>query len=285
MNFADRTLSEERNIDGEIIIYNPEEIHLKAQGTSLLDSSNKKIGALIVLNDETKLRRLEKIRKDFVSNVSHELRTPITSIKGYLETALEEYPQSPENVQKFLGIALKQVDRLNHIIEDLLSLSRIEQAEKGNLPNKKSSLIINILDAAVQSCELSAAEKNIRIKISCRDDLRARVQSQLFEQAVVNLLENAINYSENNSEIFIEALEDNSKIIIRVIDHGIGIEKKHLDRIFERFYRVDKARSRSTGGTGLGLAIVKHIVQSQGGKISVQSVPGEGSKFIIDIPK
>jgi two-component system phosphate regulon sensor histidine kinase PhoR len=284
LNFAESTLSESRNIEGEITIYNKNETYMKTQGTPLLDSNNKKIGALIVLNDVTKVHRLEKIRKDFVSNVSHELRTPITSIKGYLETAFEEYQRSGDNVEKFLNTTIRQVDRLNHIIEDLLSLSRIEQTEKDNLPDRESVSMRSLLDSAIQSCETSAAEKNISIRMSCPEDLQAGVHSQLFEQAIINLLENAINYSDSQGEVFVEAYEDNKEIFIKVTDHGIGIERKHLDRIFERFYRVDKARSRSTGGTGLGLAIVKHIIQAQGGTISVESVPGQGSTFLIKIP-
>lgn len=282
LSFAGKVLSENRNIEGEIIIYDKNETHLKAQGAPLLDSANRKMGALIVLNDVTKVRRLEKIRRDFVSNVSHELRTPITSIKGYLETAFDEYQSSGENVEKFLKTALKQVDRLNHIIEDLLSLSRIEQSE-GVALDRESVSIRGLLDSAVQSCGPSAREKNITINVSCSDDLQVRVQSQLFEQAVINLLENAINYSDNDSEINIEAFSEDKNAVIKVIDHGIGIEKRHHDRIFERFYRVDKARSRSTGGTGLGLAIVKHIVQAEGGTVSVDSSPGQGSIFIIKL--
>lgn len=284
LNFADEALSENTNIEGEITIYDHDEVHLKAQGTLLLDSGNQKMGALIVLNDVTKIRRLEKIRRDFVSNVSHELRTPITSIKGYLETALEEYLRSGENVEKFLRTATKQVDRLNHIIEDLLSLSRIEQAEEDDYLDRQPVPLKGVLESAIQSCAPSAAEKNIDIGISCNDDLQARIQGQLLEQAAINLLENAINYSDNGSEILIQASVENNDIVVKVIDHGIGIEKKHHDRIFERFYRVDKARSRSTGGTGLGLAIVKHIIQAQGGTITVESAPGQGSTFIIKLP-
>ena len=284
LNFAARTLSANRNIEEEIPIYNHDERNFKVQGTSLLDSNGQKIGALIVLNDITKIRKLEKIRKDFVSNVSHELRTPITSIKGYLETALDEHLLSGENVQKFLNTALKQVDRLNNIIEDLLSLSRIEQAEKENFLDQQPVFIKDILEFAIQSCQLSANEKEISVTLSCPENLQVNVQSQLFEQAVVNLLENAINYSGSKSEVKIEASSEDNNVVVKVVDHGIGIEKRHHDRIFERFYRVDKARSRSTGGTGLGLAIVKHIIQAQGGTVSVESVPGQGSTFIIKLP-
>jgi len=284
LSFAGKVLSENKNIEGEIIIYDQDETHLKAQGAPLLDSANREMGALIVLNDVTKVRRLEKIRRDFVSNVSHELRTPITSIKGYLETAFDEYRSSGENVEKFLKTAMKQVDRLNHIIEDLLSLSRIEQSDGGVALDRESVSIRGLLDSAVQSCGSSAIEKNIKINVSCSDDLQVRVQSQLFEQAVINLLENAINYSDKDSVINIEAFGEDKNAFLKVIDHGIGIEKRHHDRIFERFYRVDKARSRSTGGTGLGLAIVKHIVQAEGGTVSVDSSPGQGSIFIIKLP-
>jgi two-component system phosphate regulon sensor histidine kinase PhoR len=284
LSFAEKTLAEKENIEGDIVIYNHDETHLTAHGTLLLDSNDNKIGALIVLNDVTRIRRLEKIRRDFVSNVSHELRTPITSIKGYLETAIEEYTRSGENVKRFLDTALRQADRLNHIIDDLLTLSRIERAEMAEFPARQPVFIKSILESAIQSCAQLADEKNIAVKLSCPENLEGNVQGQLFEQAIINLLENAVNYSDNNSEVKIEAFEEINEIVIKVIDSGIGIEKKHIHRIFERFYRVDKARSRSTGGTGLGLAIVKHIVYSQGGEINVESTPGEGSVFIIRLP-
>jgi two-component system phosphate regulon sensor histidine kinase PhoR len=236
------------------------------------------------LNDVTRLRRLENIRRDFVANVSHELKTPVTAIKGSVETLLDGALQKPEDARRFLEIVTRQADRLNAIIDDLLSLSRIEQeAERHEIPLQRSHLN-EVLRGAVQACEVGAAAKSIRIGLSCPEPLLARINPPLLEQAIVNLIDNAVKYSRPESEVRVEARPENGEILILVRDHGCGIGKEHLPRLFERFYRVDKARSRKEGGTGLGLAIVKHIVQAHAGTVTVASVPGEGSTFTIHLP-
>jgi two-component system phosphate regulon sensor histidine kinase PhoR len=243
------------------------------------------IGTLVVFHDITHLRRLETARRDFVANVSHELKTPITSIKGFVETLLAGALNEPENAEKFLRIIAQQTDRLNEIIDDLLSLSRIEQeAERHQIAFTRGNLK-ELLQAASQVCEAKAAAKNIGLSVTCPDALRASLNAPLLEQALVNLIDNAIKFSPANSTVRVEAQETGAEIIIRIMDHGDGIPPEHLDRIFERFYRVDAGRSRKVGGTGLGLAIVKHIAQAHGGRVTVSSTPVGGSTFSIMIPQ
>jgi two-component system phosphate regulon sensor histidine kinase PhoR len=242
------------------------------------------IGTLAVFHDITHLRRLETARRDFVANVSHELKTPITSIKGFVETLLAGALKEPENAEKFLRIIAQQTDRLHEIIDDLLSLSRIEQkAEKHQIALARGNLK-EVLQAASQACEAKAAAKNISLEVTCPDTLRASLNAPLLEQALVNLIDNAVKFSPAHSTVRVEAQETEAEIIIRVMDQGDGIPPEHLDRIFERFYRVDAGRSRKEGGTGLGLAIVKHIAQAHGGRVTVESTPGQGSIFSLHLP-
>jgi two-component system phosphate regulon sensor histidine kinase PhoR len=242
------------------------------------------IGALIVLDNITRLKVLENIRRDFVANVSHELKTPITSIKGFVETLRDGAVNDPEDRMRFLDIIARHSDRLNAIIDDLLSLSRIEQEAEREQIALEEGRIRDALDAAVLVCASKADEKGIRVDLACDQDLRAKINLPLLEQAIVNLIDNAIKYSGSGSNIRIEAAGTAAETVIRVRDWGCGIPQDHLQRIFERFYRVDKARSRKLGGTGLGLAIVKHIVHAHGGRILVESSPGKGSTFSICLP-
>jgi len=250
----------------------------------LKDASDRRIGAVIVLNDITRIRQLEKIRKDFVANVSHELRTPITSIKGFVETLRDGAINSPEDASRFLGIIVKQADRLDGIIEDLLSLSRIEEREDRGEIELTDVLLKNVLQAAIHVCEPLSKPKNLMVNLTCDDKLKANISADLFQQAIVNLLNNAIKYSPESQaiDLIVERLHD--EIRISVVDRGPGIAREHLDRLFERFYRVDKERSRQLGGTGLGLAIVKHIALIHHGSVDVESMPGKGSTFIIILP-
>jgi len=258
---------------------------LNVKSSPLLDAVHKRIGTLIVFNDVTQLRRLENMRRDFVANVSHEIKTPLTAIKGFVETLHNDNVEDSSETKRFLGIVLKHVDRLNSIIEDLLSLSRIEQESEDAWTTYQEKPLRGVFRAALQIFRPKAEQKNITITIKCADDLQARFDPILLEQAVVNLLDNAIKYSESGSAITVDArAEDDSGVMIRIQDQGIGIAKKHLPRLFERFYRADKARSRNSGGTGLGLAIVKHIAQAHHGQVSVESKLGEGSTFTIHLP-
>ena len=283
-DFVRETILADKPVEKDIPISSDGEGLVNGRGTILRDAGGKQIGALIVLNDVTRLRRLENIRRDFVSNVSHEIKTPITAIKGFVETLRDGTVTNPEDAGRFLGIIERHVDRLEAIIEDLLSLSKMEQESEKEGVALVERRISEILQSAVQACHVRAADKEIGIEITCADSLVAEVDPSLIEQAVVNLLDNAIKYSDDGGIVRVEATREDREITIAVRDQGCGIEKKHLSRLFERFYRVDKARSRQLGGTGLGLAIVKHIVQAHGGKVSVKSTLGKGSTFTIHLP-
>ncbi|MEJ2724297.1 MAG: ATP-binding protein [Deltaproteobacteria bacterium] len=282
--FVSEALSSSTPVEKDIVLYGDEEQILYGLGTPLRDAEGTRVGALIVLNDVTQLRRLENIRRDFVANVSHEIKTPITAIKGFVETLRDGAAKNQKDAERFLEIIDKHVDRLEAIIEDLLSLSRIErQAETEEIPLNDGS-IKEVLQTAIQVCQVKAAPKHIRLDLSCEEVLRAKINPALLEQAVVNLLDNAVKYSNPGSTVTVAATTQDHAVLISVVDHGCGIEKRHLARLFERFYRVDKARSRKLGGTGLGLAIVKHIMQAHGGRVSVQSRPGKGSTFTLHLP-
>jgi two-component system phosphate regulon sensor histidine kinase PhoR len=227
---------------------------------------------------------LEAFRRDFVANVSHELRTPITSIRGFVETLLDGALREPESAQRFLGIVSRQVARLDAIINDLLLLSRLEQpGDKATIPTGEA-LIRGVLDTAIEICLPKAEAKGMAVSVRCEADLRARVNVPLLEQAVVNLVDNAIKYSDPGKSVFVEAARRGDTLEISVRDGGCGIATEHLPRVFERFYRVDKSRSREMGGTGLGLAIVKHIALAHGGSVAAESALGRGSVFTITIP-
>jgi two-component system phosphate regulon sensor histidine kinase PhoR len=277
------------SVENELVIHDDNGEHfLQTSVVNLKDAKQKNVGVLLVMNDVTRIRRLESIRRDFVANVSHELRTPITSIRGYVETLLDGALESREDSEHFLKIVLKQSGRLSAIIDDLLSLSRIEEeASDGDIVKEVEPLCM-VLDSAVQTCQLNADERNVEILLECEDNLQFRMNSTLMEQAVVNLLVNAIKYSKKDGKIQLRAgkvsMDGEELVCIEVKDNGIGIAREHLPRLFERFYRSDKARSRELGGTGLGLAIVKHIVGAHEGRIEVESTEGKGSSFTMFIP-
>ena len=258
---------------------------LQARGAMLRDAAGQRIGAVVVLNDVTQLRRLEHLRRDFVANVSHELRTPITSIRGFVETLQDGALEEPAAARRFLEIIGGQAERLGAIIEDLLLLSKAERdAELGALAPEWCP-VAGMLRAAVQTCAHKQQTKRITVTVDCAEALQVRAQPNLLRQVVVNLLDNALTYSPAGGTVAVGAAADAAgNVRIRVRDHGCGIAPEHHARIFERFYRVDKARSRESGGTGLGLAIVKHIMQAHGGQVSVDSAPGQGSTFTVTLP-
>lgn len=273
-----------RPVEGDVVLRNVQERVLQAHGTALRDPAGRGIGAVIVLNDVSRLRQLENMRRDFAANVSHELKTPITSIKGFVETLLDGAMHDPHDAERFLRIIARQADRLNAIIEDLLSLSRIEtEAEAADIELETVALH-ETLSAAVHNCETKAAERGVRIEIEGDPQLAAKINSPLFEQAVTNLLDNAVKYSNQDGQVELLVSHADNEILVQVRDHGCGIAEEHLSRLFERFYRVDKARSRKLGGTGLGLAIVKHIVLAHRGTVTVESKADVGSTFTIHLP-
>lgn len=281
-HFVSDILDNRHPTEGEIVIGGNK--FLQIHGTLLYDAARHEIGALIVMNDITRLRKLENIRREFAANVSHELRTPITSIKGFVETLRDGAIDDRESSERFLDIIVKHTDRLNAIIEDLLSLARIEQDVESKRVSLQSGSVRDVVTSAVNLCEQRANEKEIAIEVNCPDDIHAIIAAPVLERATVNLLDNAINYSEQGSIVKVSVDKQNSEVVISVKDSGCGIASEHLPRLFERFYRVDPDRSRKLGGTGLGLAIVKHIALAHNGRVSVDSEPGEGSTFRIHIP-
>jgi two-component system, OmpR family, phosphate regulon sensor histidine kinase PhoR len=283
--FAAEALAASVPVESEIVIAGRiEDRHLQAHGTRLPRINGGGEGAVIVLNDITRLRKLENIRREFVSNVSHELKTPVTSIKGFVETLLDGAVDNADDARRFLGIIARQSERLHAIIDDLLSLSRIERDAERHDISREEVHICDVVRAAVQTCELQATERGLHVEIDCDDTVRVRVDPHLVEQALVNLISNAITYSEPGGRIIVSLRSTETDHQISVRDFGTGIAREHLPRLFERFYRVDKARSRTHGGTGLGLAIVKHIAQAHGGTALVDSTPGQGSTFTLVLP-
>ncbi len=282
--FASRALASNQPLQDDIVLHGERDKILHIRGTALRDSAGQSVGAVIVFNDVTDMHRLERIRRDFVANVSHELKTPIATIKGFVETLLDGAMENPDDALRFLTIIAGQAERLNSIIEDLLSLSKIERSEEAADLERDPARLRGVLEAAVGDCYSKATERNIEVRLSCDEQIQATINAALLEQAVVNLLDNAIKYSDSGGAVSIVAEQSPNEVTIAVSDRGCGVEQEHLPRLFERFYRVDRARSRKLGGTGLGLAIVKHIVRAHHGQITVASAYGEGSTFTIHLP-
>ena len=289
LQLIERTKHSDQPLEDEIKISTQEgKYFLHTNCIHLYDKDNKSFGLLLVLHDVTKMRLLENMRKDFVANVSHELKTPITTIKGFIETVLDDKLEDREMSIHFLETALRKTDHLNAIIDNLLLLSRIEQDAEAEKIELHFEPLKPVLTEAIHCCTAMATEKQIRLQLECPDNLLLKMHSVLLEQAVVNLIVNAVRYSHRESEILIRAErkmeEKQDQILILVQDFGIGIGAEHLPRLFERFYRSDRARSRKIGGTGLGLAIVKHIAQAHKGDVEVKSEAGKGTSVCIILP-
>ena len=257
---------------------------IQASAEVLRDRAGATRGLLVVMHDVTQLRRLESMRSDFAANVSHELRTPITNIKGYVETLLDVGADDPNQTQRFLSIVRTNADRLAAIVEDVLSLTRLERSGALERMDREDAEIARIIGAVVSQFRSAANRKSITIEQEIEPGLRAFVHAAMIEQAVGNLLSNAIAYSPPQTAVRLAAFRRDGEVVIEVTDEGPGIAPKHQPRLFERFYRVDKGRSRELGGTGLGLAIVKHIMNAHGGRAEVESAPGQGSTFRLVVP-
>ncbi|WP_238904661.1 ATP-binding protein [Clostridium sp. YIM B02506] len=261
----------------EIKIIWPKESILRIRTADIINGLDY-IGTVAVLQDITDIRRLENIRSQFVANVSHELKTPLTSIKGFAETL--KYVKDDENRERFLNIINDEAERLTRLINDILTLSNIEQ--KGDV-FKEEFFPNDVIDDVFILMNNLIEDKKIKLEFENNNTKYLYGSRDGFKQMLINLIENAIKYSEEGDKVTFRSYNLDSKLVIEVEDTGCGIPESEIPRIFERFYRVDKARSRAKGGTGLGLAIVKHIVKNFNGDITVNSVLGKGSNFIVKI--
>ncbi|EHB8399322.1 cell wall metabolism sensor histidine kinase WalK [Listeria monocytogenes] len=269
----------------EIILYFPREMILDASVSPILGENGEITGIILLLHDITQIRHLENVRSEFVTNVSHELKTPVTALKGFAETLLDGAMYDEVLLKKFLTIIKEESDRLHRLIMDILALSRIEQnpvAENVELVD-----VDEVIEQSARTIFEMATEKNIRVTIPEKTSASVMIETDRdkLQQIVINLLSNAINYTPVDGKVEVKLIEQEAEVIIEVTDNGIGIPAKDIDRVFERFYRVDKARSRHSGGTGLGLSIVKHLVENCGGRIEVESQEEVGSTFRVTLPK
>lgn len=265
----------------ELALFGPPRETLVVRATPLLGDDGAVIGAAAYVHDVTELRRVESVRRDFVANVSHELKTPIGAMGLLGETFLA---CDDADVSRRLAEQLvREADRLAHIVDDLLDLSQVEAQEH---PNREQARVRVLVDEAVARVRAVAGARGIPLHVEpMADDLVALCDPVQVVGAVTNLLDNAVNYSEAGNAVEVSGSALDGRLVIAIRDHGIGIPSRDLERIFERFYRVDQARSRATGGTGLGLAIVRHVAQAHGGEVTVESIEGEGSTFRLILPR
>ncbi|GGE17478.1 PAS domain-containing sensor histidine kinase [Marinithermofilum abyssi] len=277
----DRCLYSGERIREELHLYYPEERILEASLTPIWGESEG-MGVVVLLHDITPIRRLEKMRTDFVANVSHELKTPVTSLRGFAETLLDGADEDPQMRREFLEIIQAESLRLERLIGDLLDLSRIE-SKKLSL-NLQEIPIHELIQSIVKTVEKQIKKKDLELQVKVDGTFSVRVDKDRFSQILINLLSNSMAYTPAGGKITVSAGKEGEEWVVSVADTGIGIPEEDLPRIFERFYRVDKARSRQSGGTGLGLAIVKHLVEVHHGKIHVKSQVGKGTEFILRFP-
>lgn len=274
-------LKKGESASGEISLVWPVRRIFQINAAPIFD--NEKVGGcLAVIHDITEIRRLETIRSDFVANVSHELKTPLTSIKGFVETLLESALDDKENNRNFLRIIQDHAERLNNLVNDLLSLSYLES--KDITLNKQDFDLRRKAEEVILGFSSQLKKKGIEVKNELPAELSVKADKERMGQVLTNLFDNAIKFNKERGSIKIYGQKSDGKLKVVVEDSGIGIPEKDIPRIFERFYRVDKARSRELGGTGLGLSIVKHIVELHGGSVGVESAEGFGSKFWFTIP-
>ncbi|MFZ3576325.1 two-component system histidine kinase PnpS [Virgibacillus sp. DJP39] len=282
-NLVQQTFLYEENVKEsftQIIDFNKK--YIQIVGAPIFNERRILKGAVLVFYDITELKKLELMRKDFVANVSHELKTPITSIKGFAETLIESKENNPEVLDKFHKIIFDESERLQLLIQDLLTLSNLEKSE---FELKVTEFdLVKVVDEVVAIIGQQAKMKKLNLTVDIENKLMIKADKEQIKQVLINLLANAVSYTPENGEIKLEVKKTEEYIHVSIKDTGIGIEKNAIPRLFERFYRVDKARSRNTGGTGLGLAIVKHIVEVHDGKISVDSEINKGSTFHVYIP-
>ncbi len=285
LKLAEEAKSDEIIHEAELTLNMPSgERSCIARAGRLNIGEKRKPGVLLVISDITVIRKLEEFRRDFITDVTHEIKTPLTSIIAAVET-LETIGDDKEAQSRFMKIITQQSARLNMLVQDILSLSNLEHKRLSSAEEMPLIQLSGAIREALELCRPRAEAKQIPLNAELDDSVQIHGDSQLLEQAVINLIDNAVKYSEDRSEIKITLKRaENNLIRIDVVDYGCGISKEHQERVFERFYRVDKARSRKLGGTGLGLAIVKHVALLHNGKAGVFSEPGKGSDFYLLLP-
>lgn len=283
-DFIIDTIKNNKINSGEVHIYSPFDRILNVTTAPIRskDDNNTTSGGVVVMDDITNLKKLEQIRTEFVSNVTHELKTPLTSIKGFIETLKNGAIENREIAYSFLDIIDIEAERLTILINDILNLSEIETKQQDT--NISSYMASDVVNEVIPMLEEVAARKDVKIHWNIDNSAKMQVNKDRIKQLLINIIDNAVKYNYENGEIFVNVARSVSGIEIRIKDTGIGIAEENLTRIFERFYRVDKGRSRSMGGTGLGLSIVKHIVNLYNGTIKINSTVGKGTEFIINLP-
>jgi two-component system, OmpR family, phosphate regulon sensor histidine kinase PhoR len=259
------------------------ERHIEVSAVPIKKADDETSGAVVLFHDITELKQLDRIRREFVANVSHELRTPLSILRGYIEVLLDEPETSREELTRILSIMERHSKRLRRLVDDLLSLAQLESSQaKLELSVVQVDELLNNL---IRDWKEKLAAKNLKVIVDLPPEaLTLRADGTRLEEVLHNLLDNAVKFSHENGRIHLQATRRGSEMVLSVADNGLGISKEHLPRIFERFYRADKARSRELGGTGLGLAIVKHIAQLHGGRVEAESEPGHGTTIRVVLP-
>jgi two-component system phosphate regulon sensor histidine kinase PhoR len=283
LDLAERVKREGQVREFELAVAGIQETrYFEVNAAGVRDLKHEPGGIVMVFHDYTRLKELESVRKEFVANVSHELRTPLTLIKGYVETLLDGAKDDPSVATRFLQKIEKHTARLTFLIEDLLTLSHLEAGQ--TVVHPQANHLEPIVERVIEELQTTATEKHLTLRNEISPELEANIDADRIQQVFYNLIDNAVKYGRENGHVAIRARTDNGTVEVAVEDDGRGIPEDARQRIFERFYRVDRARSRDAGGTGLGLAIVKHIVQAHGGKVWVESKLEEGSTFYFTVP-
>ena len=278
-----QALENGRSIQKQIQIRDPEPRTFQVHVIPLQSPGADRGGVVALLRDMTEIQMLEEMRSEFVANVSHELRTPLTSIRGFAETLLDGALEDPNTARHFLNIINTETERLSRLIDELLSLSKLENRK--SMPNWQPLNVEDLIKRAVAIFKPRAREKSLKIATNIPENLPGiQGDPDMLNQVLINLIDNAVCYTQHGGEIYVNASTERGELKVDVQDNGIGIPPENLPRVFERFYRVDKARSREQGGTGLGLSIVKHIVDAHRGNVQVESKVGIGSTFSFVLP-
>lgn len=282
-HIIERAYRRKKAQNNEIYFYYPEDRIVDANIVPISGKNPGELNVIVLLYDITEIRRLEKVRTDFVANASHELRTPVTALKGFAETLLDGAKEDKEVLDQFLEIMLKESIRLDSIVNDILELSRVEQKQ---VPvNAEDVKIREAVESTFKLVKQKAESKHMELSILEEDEMVIETDLSRLKQVLANLINNAIVYTQEKGEVVVKIYKEEEYAVIEVSDNGIGIPEDEQDRIFERFYRVDKARSRNSGGTGLGLSIVKYLVENLNGSITVESKFGLGTTFTVKLPQ